>query len=42
VKVTDTYTIVRYRSPRPVRVTTRPLLTATLGEPPAGVLLERP
>ena len=42
VLVTDTFTIVRYRSPRPARVTPRRLLPVALGEPPAAVLVERP
>ena len=41
VQVTDTFTLVRYRAPRPARVTARQLLAVALGEPPAAALLER-
>jgi hypothetical protein len=39
---TDTFTIVRYRATRPVRVTYRELLPAALGDPPAAVALQSP
>ncbi|MFL5332816.1 MAG: hypothetical protein ACJ8H8_06475, partial [Geminicoccaceae bacterium] len=38
----DTFTLVRYRAQRPVRLPALQLYARTLGEPPAAVLLERP
>ena len=40
--VTDTYTIVRYRSAAPVQVGYRQLLPVALGDPPAAVAVQSP
>ena len=40
-RVTDTFTIVRYRAARPQRVTPLQLLRVAVGDPPAAALLER-
>jgi mannosyltransferase len=40
VRVTDTYTIVRWRSAKPARVLPRQLLAVGIGEPPPAVLVQ--
>jgi hypothetical protein len=39
---TDTFTIIRYRAPRPVHMTLSQLVPIALGDPPPAVALQRP